>query len=528
MRFRSLSKSWCSHIQSTNFISRHALRSRKRTPKILIRHAFFDVKEDKRILVYVDGKPELLKHKDDMYTLHSEDQFVSSNPEWLDLSIPAVKFPTNMSDMAMGDTYIGDIVGSYNGIMFGIGFDQSIDDYKIVRISQKCSFVYTIKTGAWCPIASPSTEVQYQESCACFFNGALHWVVVGTYRNRDCRYILTFDLTTHVFGTIFLPKPNWETRHLTIINGYLAAIPLKSSDQPPDGKENSIWVLKDSNKCWHAVYEFGQFKPKWTHLSRGAKSVLHLTTNGHMLLYIGNRLPNFSEGDTYGVYNLETGKWNPSMIMRFQDSQHIDMQTYVETLELLDIEPNCLGPNGKRKFEEILLIKPYFNSEDPSMVSARGYAQDTLWTCSDYGLRLLHPFKPFITEKLWQRLPALRLCHLLLRNCGSDFLRHSMKQGKSLLCYVNIHQLWRSDTMLSAGQMKGRNMIWDNGNRKVIDKTMYPNSYLIDLVVIRTPANIKERNGAKLALLMQQLVSCEEATNHFEREVAATTSTSLD
>ncbi|GJX88014.1 F-box/kelch-repeat protein-like protein [Tanacetum coccineum] len=390
MRFRSLSKSWCSHIQSTDFISRHALRSRKKTPKILIRHAFFDVKEDKRILVYVDGKPELWKHKDDMYTLHSEDQFVSSNPEWLDLSLPAVKFPRNMSDTAMGDTYIGDIVGSCNGIMclyyyfnrtislwnpsirrvttlppapdhsgrgailVGIGFDQSIDDYKIVRISQKCSFVYTIKTGAWCPIASPSTEVQYQESCACFFNGALHWVVVGTYRNRDCRYILTFDLTTHVFGTIFLPKPNWETRHLTIINGYLAAIPLKSSDQPPDGKENSIWVLKDSNKCWHAVYEFGQFKPKWTHLSRGAKSVLHLTTNGHMLLYIGNRLPNFSEGDTYGVYNLETGKWNPSMIMRFQDSQHIDMQTYVETLELLDIEPNCLGPNGKRKFEEIV------------------------------------------------------------------------------------------------------------------------------------------------------------------------------
>nr|GEZ36666.1 hypothetical protein [Tanacetum cinerariifolium] len=194
MRFRSLSKSWCSHIQSTDFISRHALRSRKKTPKILIRHAFFDVKEDKRILVYVDGKPKLWKREDDRYTLHSEDQFVSSNPEWLDLSIPAVNFPRNMSDTAMGDTYIGDIVGSCNGIMclyyhfnrtislwnpsirrvttlpptpdhsgrgailVGIGFDQSIDDYKIVWISQKKSFVYTLKTAAWCPIASPSTE----------------------------------------------------------------------------------------------------------------------------------------------------------------------------------------------------------------------------------------------------------------------------------------------------------------------------------------------------------------------------------
>ncbi|GKD67743.1 F-box/kelch-repeat protein-like protein [Tanacetum coccineum] len=320
-----------------------------------------------------------------MYTLHSEDQFVSSNPEWLDVSIPAAKFPR-----AMGDTPIGDIVGSCNGILclfhyfngtislwnpsirrvttlplapdhpsygallVGIGFDQSIDDYKIVRISQKSSFVYTIKTGSWCPIASPSTEVRYTVSGPCFYNGSLHWLMVGTSNQVDVRYVLTFDLTTHVFGEISLPKPKWSTRdQLTIINGSLAVIPLRSLDQSTEGEDNSIWILKDSNKCWHVVYEFGPFKPKWTHL-RGAKSVLHLTTNGHMLVYIGNRLPNFSEGDMYGVYNPETGTWDPSMIMRFQDSKHIDMHAYVETLELLDTEPNCLGPNGKRNFDEIV------------------------------------------------------------------------------------------------------------------------------------------------------------------------------
>lgn len=31
--------------------------------------------------------------------------------------------------------------------------------------------------------------------------------------------------------------------------------------------------------------------------------------------------------------------------------------------------------------------------------------RDTLWLCLDYGLRLLHPFMPFVTEELWQRLP---------------------------------------------------------------------------------------------------------------------------
>lgn len=32
-------------------------------------------------------------------------------------------------------------------------------------------------------------------------------------------------------------------------------------------------------------------------------------------------------------------------------------------------------------------------------------AQHTLYTCLDYGLKLLHPFMPFVTEELYQRLP---------------------------------------------------------------------------------------------------------------------------
>lgn len=49
-------------------------------------------------------------------------------------------------------------------------------------------------------------------------------------------------------------------------------------------------------------------------------------------------------------------------------------------------------------------IKPYFN-ESQEFESARGASRDTLWVCLEIGLRLLHPFMPFITEELWQRLP---------------------------------------------------------------------------------------------------------------------------
>ncbi|KAJ1294912.1 hypothetical protein BS78_01G182600 [Paspalum vaginatum] len=52
----------------------------------------------------------------------------------------------------------------------------------------------------------------------------------------------------------------------------------------------------------------------------------------------------------------------------------------------------------------IEVIKPYFN-ESQEFESARGASRDTLWVCLDTGLRLLHPFMPYITEELRQRLP---------------------------------------------------------------------------------------------------------------------------
>ena len=50
----------------------------------------------------------------------------------------------------------------------------------------------------------------------------------------------------------------------------------------------------------------------------------------------------------------------------------------------------------------IELAKPAFNGTDE--VAKRG-TRDALWICLESGMRLLHPFMPFVTEELWQRLP---------------------------------------------------------------------------------------------------------------------------
>ena len=44
-------------------------------------------------------------------------------------------------------------------------------------------------------------------------------------------------------------------------------------------------------------------------------------------------------------------------------------------------------------------------TDEAASETTRKSSQQTLYTCLDHGLRLLHPFMPFVTEELWQRLP---------------------------------------------------------------------------------------------------------------------------
>ncbi|CAH1449952.1 unnamed protein product [Lactuca virosa] len=209
----------------------------------------------------------------------------------------------------------------------GFGFDPISDDYKIVRISnvKNHSFVYVVKSGTWCEIASPNhanqiLSVRYD---ALFFNGVLHWVIYVCHtepKDIYIRRILTFDLSTHVFGMIPLPTSNrhWITTGLTTIQGSLALISYND-----EFKESWIRVWRDDS--WSVV-----FKINTDELYVVGALELHpqATNNGDLLL------------NTYShrlhVYNLKTGV--SSRVGEFNAALSLCyFYQCVETLHLLDM-----------------------------------------------------------------------------------------------------------------------------------------------------------------------------------------------
>lgn len=79
--------------------------------------------------------------------------------------------------------------------------------------------------------------------------------------------------------------------------------------------------------------------------------------------------------------------------------------------------------------------KPLFeaNEESPAKLSA----QNTLYTCLEAGLKLLHPFMPYVTEDLWQRLPRRPedTCDSIMISSFPEFV--SQRQFRSDATYRN-------------------------------------------------------------------------------------------
>ncbi|KAI3790408.1 hypothetical protein L2E82_03418 [Cichorium intybus] len=205
-------------------------------------------------------------------------------------------------------------------VVTGFGFDPITNNYKIVSISHPYSYIYSMKTGTWCAITSTPTPLFSNVlPNPCFVNGSLHWAVQH-YSTKpdyvDLSCIMTFDLSTNVFGMIALPELGWETARLTTIQGSLAVLSTKLDDY-------WMWVRRDGS--WFVVFRLNR-KQIWG----GKERVLQPTVIGDMLLFKDPYVYN-----VFHVYNLKT--MARSKLVEFNDAcSLVGVEMCVESLHLLD------------------------------------------------------------------------------------------------------------------------------------------------------------------------------------------------
>lgn len=118
-------------------------------------------------------------------------------------------------------------------------------------------------------------------------------------------------------------------------------------------------------------------------------------------------------------------------------------------------------------------LKPVFQSgSEPAKLAA----SQTLYTCLEAGIRLLHPFMPFITEELWQRLPRKENDPKSI--CVAEYpLEKSIPEGrneqleKEVSCVIDIiHKVrsMRSDYNLTRAQRAELFIKCPQGQERVI------------------------------------------------------------
>ncbi|XP_071715202.1 F-box/kelch-repeat protein At3g06240-like [Rutidosis leptorrhynchoides] len=214
-------------------------------------------------------------------------------------------------------------------VTFGFGYDPITYDYKIVCIpyleftKKHNSFIYSTKKGSWSVITSPVIPFNCVESRACYFNGTLHWLVCVYVKESSTihytHYIVTFNMRTHVFDKILLPDSSSKAKQITIYNGALAFVSETSDD-------TSIWVMSEYNNVasWSLIY---RLKPEQS------KTVKYLQPMAN-----GDIVFNLKKGK-YRVYHHKTGMF--SDVFKFGRRYGLDMNTYVESLELLDTGSPC-------------------------------------------------------------------------------------------------------------------------------------------------------------------------------------------
>ncbi|XP_076891861.1 F-box protein CPR1-like [Bidens hawaiensis] len=175
--------------------------------------------------------------------------------------------------------------GSY--VLYGFGYDESTDDYKVVELSfnnkdkrETLVKIYSLKSGNWKKIdAIPHCFTN--TFLGNFSNGALHWV---TTKGLGPWAIISLDLAKESFGEVLQPLYDEGDKDLRLgcLNEWLCVL----CDYR--GTRADIWVMKDYGvkDSWTKLVSIPYLNVPWR---ERLLRPLCMSNDGKMLLQFGFR-----------------------------------------------------------------------------------------------------------------------------------------------------------------------------------------------------------------------------------------------
>ncbi|KAG5554862.1 hypothetical protein RHGRI_012432 [Rhododendron griersonianum] len=250
-RFRCVSKSWRSLISHPHFITTHLNRSTNSKHERLILGNFFcnlySVELDssqfrhQSLAVHLDFAPDQNPSCCDEIG-GSCDGLVLMLDVWFNYSLvnPSTRESRELPESPF--TIEGKFFADY-----GLGYDSSIDDYKVVNISyhhretesaDNLVSVYALKTNSWRRIEnSPYDHSHFEHQSGAFVCGALHWVA----SNGMDDVIVALGLADEKFRTVSSPALGCTVDQLCVLGGCLCVF----VEQFYDPGCLDAWVMKE-------------------------------------------------------------------------------------------------------------------------------------------------------------------------------------------------------------------------------------------------------------------------------------------
>ncbi|XP_023736405.1 F-box/kelch-repeat protein At3g23880 isoform X1 [Lactuca sativa] len=300
LRCKSVCKLWCSMISDSHFVKSHLALSTSNnrythhrlilhtSPRINLKSSpLYDVLYAESVNLLEHDYP--LKHPYKSIWIAGSCNgllFIAVEDDDLFLWNPGTRKSNRLPD-------VGFNVRSGSYVLYGFGYDESKDDYKVVGIS--CVFrsggnynirvkIYSMKLGNWKNIGAFPHGIPLDDSGK-LSNGALHWAASQDFGSFYSWRIISLDLAKETYGEILQPVYDEGNKDLTL--GALG---------------ESLCVLCDYSKIRADVWVMKVYgvKDSWTKLvsipyltdpGRDQFSVpLCISNDGKVLLQFGAKL----------------------------------------------------------------------------------------------------------------------------------------------------------------------------------------------------------------------------------------------